>query len=118
MKEAEPADLDSTDTNQPCCSVPYRTKQKVDRYLAEQDLSDDKAQAVQILRDHFTAMHEGRSEADDYEAPYLMVCGGPGNGKSKLVETIDGELTKILKYVLWVSKDYENFFTTYTAPSQ
>ena len=93
MKEAEPADLDSTDTNQPCCPVPYRTKQKVDRYLAEQDLSDDKAQAVQILRDHFTAMHEGRSEADDYEAPYLMVCGGPGNGKSKLVETIDGMST-------------------------
>ena len=35
-------------------------------------------------------MHEGRSEADDYEAPYLLICGGPGNGKSKLVETFDG----------------------------
>lgn len=35
-------------------------------------------------------MYEGRAEDDDYDAPFLLICGKPGNGKSKLVETFDG----------------------------
>ena len=89
LKEAKPA-LDNKPTVQNCCPVPRLIARQVDKYLKKQDLSTDKDQAVQILRDHFTAMHEGRSEVDDYEAPYLLICGGPGNGKSKLVETFDG----------------------------
>ena len=65
LKEAKPA-LDNKPTVQNCCPVPRLIARQVDKYLKKQDLSTDKDQAVQILRDHFTAMHEGRSEADDY----------------------------------------------------
>ena len=66
------------------------TKKKVDGYIERQKLSPDKDVAVKIMRDHCEAMHEGRAEDNDYEPPFLLVCGKPGNGKSKLVETLDG----------------------------
>jgi len=88
LKEAMPV-LD-TKPNVKCCPVPRWITRKVDKYLEKQDLSKDKDQAVKLLRDHFTAMHEGRAEDYDYKAPYMLICGGPGNGKSKLVETFDG----------------------------
>jgi len=88
LKEAKPV-LDTKPAAK-CCPVPQWIIRNVDEYLEKQDLSKDKDQAVKLLRDHFTAMHEGRVEDDDYKAPYLLICGGPGNGKSKLVETFDG----------------------------
>ena len=66
------------------------TKKKVDGYIERQKLSPDKDVAVKIMREHCEAMHEGRAEDNDYELPFLLVCGKPGNGKSKLVETLDG----------------------------
>ena len=72
------------------CPIPHLLVRRVDDYLKIQKLSSDKNQAVSILRDHFTAMYEGRAEDRGYCAPFLMVCGGPGNGKSTLVETFDG----------------------------
>ena len=66
------------------------TERKVDEYIKRQKLSPDKDVPVNIMREHCKAMHEGRAEDDDYEPPFLLVCGKPGNGKSKLVETFDG----------------------------
>jgi energy-coupling factor transporter ATP-binding protein EcfA2 len=66
------------------------TEKKIDRYIERQRLSPDKDVAVNIMREHCKAMHEGWAEDDDYEPPFLLVCGKPGNGKSKLVETFDG----------------------------
>ena len=66
------------------------TKKKVDNYIERQKLSSDKDVAVNIMREHCKAMYEGRAEDNDYEAPFLLICGKPGNGKSKLVETFDG----------------------------
>ena len=89
LKTAQPA-LNCKDKVRLSCPVPRLITRQVDKYLRKQDLSKDKDHAVKLLRDHFTAMYEGRSEDDDYDAPYLLICGGPGNGKSKLVETFDG----------------------------
>jgi len=89
MKSAQP-NVSCDDDNRTPCPFPRDLDSKVDKYLKEQDLSSDKDRAVSILRDHFTAIYEGRSKDKDYVAPFLLVCGGPGNGKSKLVETFDG----------------------------
>jgi len=89
LKTAQPAP-NCKDKVRLSCPVPRLITRQVDKYLRKQGLSKDKDHAVKLLRDHFTAMYEGRSEDDDYEAPYLLICGGPGNGKSKLVETFDG----------------------------
>ena len=66
------------------------TEKKVDDYIKRQKLSSDKDVPVNIMREHCKAMYEGRAEDDDYKAPFLLICGKPGNGKSKLVETFDG----------------------------
>ena len=66
------------------------TRTRVDRYLAKQQLSDDKMLAVGSMRDHLEAVDEGRFLDEKYHPPFLLICGGPGNGKSKLVETLDG----------------------------
>ena len=64
--------------------------EKVDKFIESQKLSSDKDVAVDIVRGHFDAIRTGRAEASDYDAPLLFISGGPGNGKSKLVETFDG----------------------------
>jgi len=89
MKSAQP-NVDCDDDDKAPSPFPPKLSSKVDKYLKEQSLSSDKDRAVSILRDHFTAIYEGRSQSKDYVAPFLLVCGGPGNGKSKLVETFDG----------------------------
>ena len=65
-------------------------KRRVDKYLEKQRLSDDKMLAVDLMRDHLEAVYEGRSQDEKYDPPFLLICGGPGNGKSKLVETFGG----------------------------
>jgi len=89
MKSAQP-NVDCDDDDKAPSPFPRDLDSKVDKYLKEQALSSDKDRAVSILRDHYTAIYEGRSKDKDYVAPFLLVCGGPGNGKSKLVETFDG----------------------------
>ena len=63
---------------------------KVDTYLEEEDLSSDKTPVINEIRQHFRAICDGSSKDKKYNAPLLLVCGGPGNGKSKLVKTVDG----------------------------
>ena len=89
LRDAQP-NTDCETINRVRCPIPNLLVRRVDDYLKQQKLSADKDHAVSILRDHFTAMYEGRAEDSDYCAPFLMVCGGPGNGKSTLVETFDG----------------------------
>lgn len=69
---------------------------KVDAFIESQELSSDKMVAVNIVRNHFRAILTGEADASDYEAPFLLICGKPGNGKSKLVETFDG-IASIMK---------------------
>ena len=71
-------------------NVPGSTDAKVETYLKDEDLSSDKTPVVDVMREHYRAVREGRSQATRYNAPLLLVCGGPGNGKSKLIETLDG----------------------------
>ena len=70
--------------------VPGSVEAKVETYLKDEDLSSDKTPVIEVMREHYRAVHEGRSQAAGYNAPLLLVCGGPGNGKSKLVESLDG----------------------------
>jgi len=63
---------------------------KVNAYLKDEDLSTDKSPVIDVMLEHFRAFREGRAQERSYEAPLLLVRGGPGNGKSKLVETLDG----------------------------
>ena len=63
---------------------------KVNDYLEEEDLSSDKTPVIEEIREHYRAIREGRHQEKSYNAPLLLVCGGPGNGKSKVVKTVDG----------------------------
>ena len=47
-------------------------------------------------RDHFEAIRSREAFAKDYKAPNTLVCGKPGNGKSKIIESLDG-IVKIMK---------------------
>jgi hypothetical protein len=66
---------------------PGDMQERVDEYLEQ--LSQDKMVAVDIMRRHLKARRDGSACAEDYDAPKLLVCGGPGNGKSRLVEAFD-----------------------------
>ena len=72
----------------------YRTipnmKKKVREYLKSQDLSSDKNVVVDLACDHFEAIRSGDAESPDYIAPLLFVSGKPGNGKSKIIQALDG----------------------------
>jgi hypothetical protein len=78
---------------------------KVDAYVKEEDLSSDKTPVIEVMRDHYRAIRNGRSQDDRYDAPILLVCGGPGNGKSKLVETLDG-ISSLMKVGAQVKTAY------------
>jgi hypothetical protein len=69
--------------------VPGSVEDKVDAYLNNEDLSSDKTPVIQVMREHYRAVCDGSSQHKKYDAPLLLVCGGPGNGKSKLVESLD-----------------------------
>jgi hypothetical protein len=63
---------------------------KVEACLEKEDLSSDKTPVINEIRQYFRAICDGSSKDKKYNAPLLLVCGGPGNGKSKLVKTVDG----------------------------
>ena len=69
---------------------------KVEDYIKSQDLSADKDSVVQLAHDHFKAIRSGRADETDYKAPLLFVSGKPGNGKSKIIESLDG-IVEIMK---------------------
>ena len=71
-------------------------KKKVDKFIKSQNLSSDKDIVVEMVCDHFKAIRTGEAESPDYEAPLLFVSGKPGNGKSKIIETLDG-VVEIMK---------------------
>ena len=77
------------------CTVPDLDK-KVKEYIEAQDLSADKDIVINIAHDHFKAIRSGRARDKDYEAPNVLVCGKPGNGKSKIIESLDG-IVEIMK---------------------
>jgi hypothetical protein len=82
---------DSSDTRgRADVDAPASVEDKVDAYLAGEDLSSDKTPVIDIMREHYRAICDGRSWHENYNAPLLLVCGGPGNGKSKLIESLDG----------------------------
>jgi len=68
---------------------------KVKDYIKAQDLSADKDIVINIAHEHFKAIRSGDALEDDYEAPNLLVCGKPGNGKSKIIESLDGIAEKM-----------------------
>lgn len=73
--------------------IEQQMKSKVDAYIEESGLSDDKMTAVSTMRTHFEEMYKGVTE--DYTAPVLIITGGPGVGKSYLVDVFDG-VSKIM----------------------
>jgi len=77
------------------CTVPDLDK-KVKEYIEAQDLSADKDIVINIAHEHFKAIRSGRARDKDYEAPNVLVCGKPGNGKSKIIESLDG-IVEIMK---------------------
>ena len=88
------------DANATCTPNAFRAipdlDKKVKDYIKAQDLSADKDIVINIAHDHFKAIRSGKALEDDYEAPNLLVCGKPGNGKSKIIETLDG-IVQIMK---------------------
>jgi len=89
LPKLQPGDNDDNDPSSGR-DVPGSAEAKVDAYLEDEDLSSDKTPVIQVVREHYRAVCDGRSQDERYNAPLLLVCGGPGNGKSKLVETLDG----------------------------
>ena len=66
----------------------------VDSYIESQDLSQDKMNAVNTMRSHCEVIVHGRDDSE-YEAPFLLITGGPGVGKSYLVKVIN-EVAKMM----------------------
>ena len=94
IKDTSYVDEDTSGPNK------YRTipdlDKKVEDYIKAQDLSADKDIVVKLARDHFEAIRSGKAREKDYIAPNALVCGKPGNGKSKIIESLDG-IAKIMK---------------------
>ena len=82
--------LSDDDMNKRAPRTSSNVEEKISEYVSTQNLSKDKSQAVDVVATHLVAMSDGRSEEKKYNAPFMLVTGGPGNGKSKLVETFDG----------------------------
>jgi len=67
-----------------------KSTEDADRYLKTRSLSKDQEGVVQAMRTHFVALKDGSEKEDNYEAPILLVTGGPGVGKSYVVHTLAG----------------------------
>ena len=84
-------DLDNTveqyNSNSQQFYIDHGTKQRVDNYIEETNMSGDKMLAVSVMRNHYQSMYDGLPA--EYEAPLLLITGGPGVGKSFLVEVLD-----------------------------
>ena len=63
---------------------------KVSDYIESQDLSADKSIVIQLSLDHFKAIRTGEAQDPNYNPTLQFVSGKPGNGKSKIIETLDG----------------------------
>ena len=73
--------------------IRQRNNERVNKFLSKKNLSEDKGMAISIMRSHFDSQCNGIS--DDYKAPVLLITGGPGVGKSFLVDVMDG-VSKIM----------------------
>ena len=98
--DASDGDDEVTETQSNCSdgalqrdgSYRHIMKQNVFNFLQETDMSPDKNLAVSLMADHFMALHDGVD--DQYVAPSLLITGGPGVGKSFLVDVFDGVAKK------------------------
>ena len=98
---ASDSDDEETETQSNCSdevlqrdgSYSHIMKQNVFNFLQETDMSPDKNLAVSLMTDHFMALHKGVD--DCYVAPSLLITGGPGVGKSFLVDVFDGVAKRI-----------------------
>lgn len=64
--------------------------ENADRYLASRTMSADQRSVVDTMRSHFDALNDGTAKDGSYEAPVLLITGGPGVGKSYVVHTLAG----------------------------
>ena len=69
---------------------------EVSDYIESQDLSADKSIVIQLSLDHFKAIRTGEAQDPNYNPTLQFVSGKPGNGKSKIIETLDG-IVEIMK---------------------
>ena len=74
-------------------NTPQEEDVKVKSFLEKNKLSNDKSLAISVLVEHFKMLNNGAQ--DDYNAPVLVITGGPGVGKSFLVDVLDG-VSKIM----------------------
>ena len=61
-----------------------------DRYISSRQMSKDQDSVVNVMKSHFQALNDGTASEDGYEAPILLITGGPGVGKSYVVHTLAG----------------------------
>ena len=66
----------------------HEKNEKVGKFIKDQEMSDDKLLAVDIMKQHFNALSSGVDES--YMPPSLFITGKPGVGKSFLVNVFDG----------------------------
>ena len=88
------ADVEIDDSDLRNHFIRQQTQQRSSQFIQSKLLSDDKQLAVSIMQSHFDALYDGIR--DDYKAPVLLITGGPGVGKSFLVDVIDG-VSKIMR---------------------
>ena len=66
---------------------------KVASYMESSNLSQDQELAIQPMKQHYQHLNDGVE--GNYSSPVLLVTGGPGTGKSYLVDVLDG-VSKIM----------------------
>ena len=85
--KTEESKIDGDDINTHF-NMPENIDSKIKEFLEKNVLSHDKSLAVSIMVEHFKMLINGAQ--DNYVAPVLLVTGGPGVGKSFLVDVLDG----------------------------
>ena len=90
--KTEESKIDGDDINTHF-NMPENIDSKIKEFLEKNVLSHDKSLAVSIMVEHFKMLINGAQ--DNYVAPVLLVTGGPGVGKSFLVDVLDG-VSKIM----------------------